>query len=197
MESGNLNETFSPFINMAENASFAPVFRTFYEPLCRFAQRYVGDMEIAADVIETLFVSLWERAEMFDDLSHARHFLYKAAHNACLNQLRSQKRSAIREDYFAREAGAFEEDYLHNMLREELLAAIHREIERLPLNYAKIIRLGYIDGLPNDEIAREMDLSVQTVKNYKVKAFSMLRKSLSYDAMLFLLTGKAVVEVFQ
>ena len=191
----NLSEVSAPQINMGDSISFAQVFRTFYEPLCRFAQRYVDVTDIAADLVETLFVNLWQNAETFDDLSHTRHFLYKAVHNACLNQLRSQKRSAIREDHYAREAGAFQEDYLHDMLREELLSSVYREIEKLPFHYSRVVKLGYIDGLPNDEIAKEMGLSVQTVKNYKVKAFSILRRTLSYDAMLLLLTGNLVVEV--
>ena len=197
MTSGSLSETFASSINMGDSNSFAQVFRIFYDPLCRFAQRYVSDADIAADVIETLFVNLWQGSETFADISHARHFLYKSAHNACLNQLRSQKRCVAREDYFAREAGVFEEDYLHNMLHEELLANIYREIDKLPLHYSKVIKLGYIDGLSNDEIACEMGLSLQTVKNYKVKAFSILRKTLSHEAMLFLLAGKLVLDVLQ
>lgn len=182
----DLKDTPVSSIHMGDSTAFAQVFRKYYDPLCRFAQRYVNDMDIAADVIETLFVNLWQGAETFADDSHAKHFLYKAAYNACLNQLRSQKRCAAREDQFAREAGAFEEDYLHDLLREELLASIYREIDRLPSHYSRVIRLGYVDGLSNDAIASEMGLSIQTVKNYKVKAFSMLRKTLSYSALVFL-----------
>lgn len=175
-------------ILMGDQPSFDRVFTRFYAPLCQFAATYLADPADAEDVVGTLFLRLLTQQARFDDADHARAALYRATHHACLNHLRGRSRLQRREEVYANLGGAVEDSYLANLLKAELVALIHREIDRLPSHYAEVLRLNYQQGLNNEEIAEQLQLSIQTVKNYKHKGLSLLKKRIPKSAFLLLLS---------
>src|SRR5690606_20285573 len=80
-------------IEMGEPKSFDQVFVRFYAPLCQFALRYLPTEADAEDVVENIFIRLWNKAERFENVDHARASLYRATYHACLNHLRGRQRS--------------------------------------------------------------------------------------------------------
>lgn len=165
-------------IQMRDRQTFDRVFTRFYAPLCQFATKYLAEPADAEDVVESLFLKLWKQHETFADADHARMALYRATYHACLNHLRGRNRLQRREERYAKEHSDVEDSYLPNLLKAELVALIHREIDKLPSHYAAVLKLSYRDGLKNEEIADQLQLSLQTVKNYKHKGISLLRDQL-------------------
>ena len=168
---------------------FEQVFLRYYAALCDFASRYLHDKADAEDIVEAIFIVLWNSKEQFANQNHARSYLYRATYNRCLNSLRGHQRAMDREAEFIRETGVTEESYLHHMLRAELIAMIYREIDKLPEQYARILRLCYQEGLKNEDIASRIGLSLQTVKNYKSKGMELLRRRLPKNVSLLLLAS--------
>ena len=74
---------------------------------------------------------------------------------------------------------AVNHDYLHNLVHTEVIAEIHRAINQLPTQCRKVISLEFIEGLSNEEVAKELSLSIQTVKNHKVRALKILKQQFS------------------
>jgi RNA polymerase sigma-70 factor (family 1) len=176
-------------LDMGNVTVFEQVFLRYYAALCDFASRYLHDKADAEDIVESIFIVLWNSKEQFADHNHARSYLYRATYNRCLNSLRGHKRTMNREAEFIRETGVTEESYLHHMLRAELIAMIYREIDKLPEQYARILRLSYQEGLRNEDIASRVGLSLQTVKNYKSKGMELLRRRLPKNVSLLLLAS--------
>lgn len=114
---------------MGNRQSFDRVFMRFYAPLCQFATKYLADPADAEDVVGSLFLKLWKQHETFDDVDHARAALYRATHHACLNHLRGRSRLLRREEAYANLEETVDDSYLTNLLKAELIALIHREIE--------------------------------------------------------------------
>lgn len=85
-----------------------------------------------------------------------------------------------------------ERSHLHEMIRAEVIRDLHRVMETLPGQCQKVIRLSYLEGLNNAEIAQQLSLSVQTVKNHKLRGLAILRKSLKPDQLTFLMSVPAL-----
>lgn len=179
---------------MGEESAFDQVFRMYYAQLCDFSERYLKNKDDAEESIEQLFVNLWHKKAVFESDSHLRAFLYRSAYNSSLNTLRSNQRQAERENRYSLNTNFTEESYLNSLLRAELIGMIYREIEHLPEHYARVVKMSYQDGLKNEEIAKAMGLSEQTVKNYKTKGLILLKSKIPNDAWL-MLCGSMLVEI--
>lgn len=175
-------------IKMGDEKVFDQVFRTYYAALCSFAQKYLLRKADAEDVVGHLFVNLWNREQQFENDVHARSSLYRAVYNACLNHIRSSKRIFEREEWYSAEQDINDDSFMNEMLQAELIRMIYKEFDSLPQHYSTVMKLSYQEGLKNEEIAGRLDLSVQTVKNYKTAALKILRAKLPKEALLLLIT---------
>jgi RNA polymerase sigma-70 factor (family 1) len=166
---------------------FSGIFEKYYSALCIFAERMVGE-DNAKDVIEEMFVRLWDKQIQLAGEEHLKAFLYHTAKNACLNFIKSDLKANKRNTIYAKGLPEVEECYLTEVTRTELIRELHSAIADLPLQCSRIIHMSYVDGLKNAAIADQLGLSVQTVKNQKMRGISLLKKRLPGDQfMLFLL----------
>lgn len=178
---------YSKAIETGQESVFEVVYLRFYSPLCYFATKYVGHQDDAEDIVGSVFTKLWRDKGYFESFDHLRNFLYKATYNACLNHLRSNQRNLQRKKLFAQELSEVGEDYWSGVIRAELIAKIFEAIDRLPAHYANVLRLAFAEELKNEEIAERLNLSIQTVKNYKSTGLDMLRKRISPIALFLLI----------
>ncbi|RWU07447.1 RNA polymerase sigma factor [Pedobacter chitinilyticus] len=178
-------------IYLGKEMGFELAYRSYHQPLRFFATRYVSE-EDAQDLIENIFVRLWHKNQVFDSPSHLQAFLYRAAYNACLSHIKAVKNAENRHHLVGSNTPEAEESFMQTMIRAEVLAEIYRAINSLPLQCAKVITLSFVDGLSNKEIAQQLDLTEQTVKNHKVRGLKILRDQLSGDAMVLLLSLPAI-----
>ncbi len=161
---------------------FQSVYRDFFAPLCLFASKFIPENE--KDLVNSLFVKLWQREMAFESYEHCRNYLYKAVHHACLDELSLQKNSKLREDGYARSM-PFEDAAVDDVIIEnEYWAMIFRGLEKLPAAYSNVLTMSYVEGLKNQEIAQELNLSMQTVKNQKSKGLKLLRSLLLKHASI-------------
>jgi RNA polymerase sigma-70 factor (ECF subfamily) len=151
----------------------------YFPVLTRYAKRILHTEHAAAeDVVEEVFLKLWERHASFIDMREVKGFLYTSVHNGCLNVLRSRHREQARNEAFTQlytdDADAAENEVIHS----ELLALVRTAIDSLPEKMREIFLLSHYKKLTNVEIASQLNLSHQTVRNQKSKALSLLKKRL-------------------
>ncbi|MBS0030857.1 RNA polymerase sigma-70 factor [Chitinophaga sp. 22321] len=147
--------------------------RVYGPVLCSYVEKIVFDRAAAEDIVEDIFVKLWEKHTVFDSLLGVRKFLYMAARNASLNFKRSKEREKTKHDAFSRLST--ETISIDEIIYAELMAEVRSAIDSLPHKMRKIFIMGYIDQLSNQEIAAQLDLSCQTVRNQKTKALTIIR----------------------
>lgn len=155
--------------------AFEAVFHQYYKALCYFSDRIVKNSQVAEDIAEETFIKLWERHDEFQNLQHIRSFLYKTAYRSCLDFLKTDYHSSQREATFS-ESFPEEENFYLELIRTETLHTLYRAIRELPEQCGKIISMSYVEGKKNEEIANELRISIQTVKNQKSKGIKQLRK---------------------
>lgn len=156
---------------MMDKRRFESEFRKLYLPLGMYALRYVGDTDSAEDTVQNAFLKAWQAIGNGSDIADFKAFMYRCVRNECISFLRRQERFVGIE-----EVPEVEDTDIDTSERD---ARIWRAIDELPDRCREVFLLSKRDGLSNEEIAAELDISVKTVKNQMTKAFSRLRTALS------------------
>lgn len=159
--------------------AFEALFLHYYKPLCYFSERLLKDQPAAEDIVEEIFIKLWDRLEQFESLLHVKRYLYKSCRNGCLDHIKVSQRVDARERTFISSLMDSEDSFDHEFIRSEVLGQIYQAIHQLPAQCGKIMSLSYIDGCQNADISKKLGLSVQTVKNQKTRGLKILQRQLA------------------
>ncbi len=163
------------------------IFREYYGRLSYFAFQYVKNNGIAEDLVQDAFMKYWDcKKNISEHPSAIKDFLYTTVRNAALNYLKRQK---VQERYFLlRNEENFEnEKVLESIIEAEVMAHLHHAIAQLPQMCRSVFLLAYFDGLSNPEIAKQLNISINTVRNHKQYGLKLLRSQLSAETFLALL----------
>ncbi|HEY6559136.1 MAG TPA: sigma-70 family RNA polymerase sigma factor [Polyangiaceae bacterium] len=136
--------------------SIADAYRRHAPAVFRRARQILGTEAEARDIVQDVFLSLFENTRQFQGKSSLTAFLYSVTTHACLNRVRDQKnRARLEREHFAG-AGPDERD---SRLTPEQLAILHRTLQRMPDELATVAVYYLVDGLTHQEIARLLDCS--------------------------------------
>jgi RNA polymerase sigma-70 factor (family 1) len=175
MRSLQLSNDIMDTFRKGEPQALHSLLKLFYSPLCLFAERLVTDRSAAEDIVGESFIKLWNKRNDFETLQNTKAFLYITTRNACLNLLKQSKRDNLSKKQLAYLTSEREEYVLNEIVRAEVLQEIMQAIENLPEQCGKVLKLGYLEGLKNQEIADLLQISVHTVKNQKARAIQLLK----------------------
>lgn len=155
------------------------LFRRHYANLCRVALRFVNNEQEAEDIVQELFVSIWEkRKTQRDDLESVGPYLRRATRNRSLNYLRDQKRIPV-DDGEVPLTIATPDQADHALEQDELRDQIHSAIDALPERCRLVFVMSKLEDMSHKEIAGALDISPKTVENQMTRAYRYLRKWLS------------------
>jgi RNA polymerase sigma-70 factor (ECF subfamily) len=163
-------------LKKANTYALEKVHDLLYYPLCHFADGLLNDVPAAEDIVTEVFVVLWRKHGDFKTLQNIKAFLYISTRNACINYLKKlQRDSEMRSGLSKYLSDEYSEFALNEMIRMEEMQQVYEVIESLPCQCRRIFKLCYMEGVKNPEIAEKFNISVNTVKNHKVKALNLLR----------------------
>jgi len=162
--------------------NFRKIFDQYFASLVGFANTFVSDIELSEDLVQEVFVSLWEKQDEYQNEVTLKVYLYRAVRNKCLNNIKHEQ---VKNKYIAESVPKLEteEFFLDQVLSEEVSRLLYRFIGELPKQRQQIIRYSLL-GLKNPEIADIMGLSINTVKSHKLNAYKELREKLGKHAYL-------------
>ncbi|MBB5441168.1 RNA polymerase sigma-70 factor (ECF subfamily) [Pedobacter sp. AK017] len=153
-------------------------FQMYNKSLLYFATKLIQDQEESQDIVANCFVVLWNKRANFETDESVKAFLYISCRNACLNFLKHLKIKTRVQQVFQDELAQNEDTVLYQIIRSEVLSELRQEIELLPENYREVFKLIYFEHKKTDEIAMQLDLSVQTVRNYKSRSVELLKTAM-------------------
>ncbi|MCW3073486.1 MAG: polymerase sigma-70 factor [Flaviaesturariibacter sp.] len=159
-------------------------FHAHYKPLAYFAYTILGDTLEAEDVATEAFIKLWNHREALEKPGSIKAFLYTTVKNACINALRKRKVVAKHAMGFPQELNLLEQTTLHRMIEAELLRNLLDSRKVLPPKARVIFELIYIEGKSIKEIARDLKISISTVKSQRARAIQILKKQFPYITVL-------------
>ncbi len=155
------------------------LFEAHFEELCRFAYRYVGSAEEARDVVQEVFLRVWQQRSRLKLHQALRTYLYTLVRNLALDRLRHRR--VERRHAGPRlidEGPAWTQDPEQELISDEVSAAIRRAVDALPPRQREVIVLRWRDGASYERIALSLGISEKTVSNHLTRAMEHLRHTL-------------------
>ena len=157
---------------------FEALFKRYFRPLTVFAMQYVKIREVAEDIVQDLFLYLYEKEDFADHDNSDGHYLYRLVRYRCLNYIEFQnirkKTNPETRPNFANNP----HDPLESVMQIELEHKYLQSIEALSPKCREVFEKSRLEGKRNQEIADELRLSKRTVETHISQALKILRKKL-------------------
>jgi len=167
-------------IKSGSESSFEKLFEQYYRLLSIFAFKYLNDLETSKEIVQDLFVHLYENRRKITITTSLRSYLYQSVRNRCLNHLRLEQIKKAHLEQIARTSDPTED--LEASIREtELEHRIFLIIRELPERCRDIFTMSRVQGIKNNEIASQLNISIRTVETQISNALKALRKNLGDD----------------
>jgi len=164
-------------------------FDTYYDDLCNFVNGYLRDEPLSEDIVQSIFIYLWDKRESIPYRGSMKSYLYMASKNKSLNYLRNTKnKNRILERLFVEPKTIVEDDSSHFMEFDELKMIISNAIDKLPPQCKTIYQLSREEGLTHKEIAEKLEISTKTVENQMTIAIRKIKDFIQpYQDQIFIL----------
>lgn len=167
------------------------LFGELFIPLCNFGKGLVHDDDAAKEIVQDVFVNLWQKRETLDPEKSIKSYLFQSVSNRSLNYIRDHQK--FRSHYLDMEIELERsiEDY-DFLVGEETQNKIEAAIQKLPEKCREVFELSRFEEMKYNDIAEKLGISVKTVEVHMSKALRILREELKDMIMilLFLLLEK-------
>ena len=172
-------------LNRKEVKAFKELFDRFYRYLVLYAMKWVERQEEAEDIVQDLFVQIWERDTCYSSYYGFKNFLYNSVKNACLDFLKHREVEGKYIKYTLRHTEPGEEPELE-LMKDEVYRRLYQVLDELPKRCREVFKY-YLEGKKNSEIAEILQISELTVKTQKRNAMSYIREKLGTAYLLYAL----------
>ena len=159
---------------------------TYHHKLCVYAFGLTNDNDLAEDIVQNVFISIWNKRLKLKDNFSIKNYLYKSVYNEFIDQYRKKKAVIALEKKYIDALNTIIEDEDESSL-EKLITLVKHEIENLPPKCKQTFKLSKQEGLTNIEISEYLNVSIKSVEAHITKAFSILRKKIGDNNTLHIL----------
>ncbi|WP_163408542.1 RNA polymerase sigma factor [Flavobacterium ajazii] len=187
----NDNNILIESLRNGDEKAYTYLIDSYHHKLCVYANSLAKNIYSAEDIVQNVFIKVWEQRERLKSDHSIKSFLYKSVYNEFIDLYRkNQSLFSLEKTYYDALNSVVLEDDSESFQR--ILKVVNKEIESLPPKCKEVFILSKKEGLTNIEIAEHLDVSIKTVEAQITKAFSILRSSLEekVKSVLFMFFGK-------
>ncbi|WP_346883034.1 RNA polymerase sigma-70 factor [uncultured Algibacter sp.] len=164
--------------------SYETLYKKYYKVLVVYAKQFVKDLQVAEDITQDTFVTVYEKRENIEIHTSFKSFMYTVVRNNCLNYLK--KEAKMVDAPFSQNETLTEEEDTTTITNIELAEKLIESISKLPRQNQEIFKLSRYRGLTNEEIATKLNLTKRTVETHISNALKKLRADLLSIILLVL-----------
>lgn len=172
-------------INRGDINAIRFLYKDYYIPLCVYARHFTGEKEIAEEVVQDVFIKLWENRYLHNIQGSIKSYLFISVRNQSLNHLKHLQVVRRFNEYYTQLLKDAQDYYLISqetgdslMIAKELKERILKEVELLPDQCRKILKMSRFEGLKHQEIADNLGITINTVHRQTSIALNKLRLAL-------------------
>ncbi len=178
-------------VNKKNKSEWSRFYSSYYAALCVYVSKFIEDTDAVEDIVQDIFIKIWESDHLFESHEELTNYLYRACYNNALlyirdHQIRSSILSVLAKE---EDLSVSQDDELYILtVKEEIIRQLYYYIEKLPTEQRRIILLR-VEGRSWNEIAEYLGVSINTVKTQKARSYKFLRENLQnspYIVLLFL-----------
>ncbi len=154
------------------------IYNKYYKCLCLFANRITGNMQMAEDVVQSVFVKCWQEQCFLTIKTSLKSFLFVSVRNASINEARKNAPMSLSEAPEAKTTlSSFNDD--EDFPDPEFVKLLDKVIKELPEKGKQVFMMIVADDRSYKETAASMGISVNTVKTHLSRALARLREILA------------------
>lgn len=174
-------------LNRKDEKIWSVFYDRFYAALCVYVAKILPVPDAVEDLVQDVFISVWESRRTFTDIKELTNYLYRACYNNALLYIRNNQIHDSILNSLAKDEDSQDEDMVYVLtVKEEIIRQLYVHIEELPAEQRRII-LMRIEGYTWDEIAERLGVSINTVKTQKSRSYKFLREKLEDSVYSILL----------
>lgn len=180
-------------ILLNQDKGFKHIFELFYPRIWYFVKEYIKDEHSAKDIMQNVFLTLWEKRDSLKTDTNLNAYLFTLAKSQCLNHLKHMK---VVDKYSKTTQAEQQENFINyytiskfdpeQIDIESLELLVEDAIKNLPEQCRRVFELSRYEGLKYKEIAQKMDISVKAVEAHMSNALRILRSALKDSFLIWL-----------
>lgn len=186
------NELFDR-VKTGDQKAFEILFSIYFPRLNDFAKRVVNDNVISQDIVQEVFVKVWEKKGEIENIN-PEAYLFRLVRNRCIDYINHLRVVSERLDEIEI-ASKYEELYRidfigdepYVLIEKELKQKIEQTIETLPDRCREVFVLSRINGLKNREIAEKLDINIKNVERHLSRAMQSFKDNFAEELPLVLI----------
>lgn len=165
-------------ISRGDEAAFSEIFYYYVPRLYSFIKKMTRSAEMAEELVQEVFLSLWINREKLAEVENCSSYIFTIAANKTFNYLKSK---AIHERYLdtmASSNNGSDNNTMETVDFHESQSLVNKLVNELPLRKKVIYKLTRDKGMSHDEVAVQLGISKNTVKNHLVETLRLLKENL-------------------
>ena len=163
-------------IQKGDEGAFTCAYERYNKLIYVLAYRYLMDVDRAKDVVQYVFVRLWEYRKEWNIGVSLKNFLFTMAKNYMLNLIRNENTALEKQYEMAQRTSEYEDDLVEKLERREQMSLFYQALAKLPEQKKKICLMKLQGDMSNQEIAEQLHVSINTVKSHYAEALKLLRR---------------------
>ncbi len=167
--------------------AFDTIYRHYSGKMFHFALGLVKNKDISKDLIQEVFVNLWEKRSQVNLNLNFDNYVFTISYNSIRKFLRKKSIETRAIDHLLRNSPEIIDRVDSTMIYNELLELASKAIETLPPKRKTVYKLSKQEGMRIKEIASKLNISTRTAENHLAKALKYLKEELSVISLLSLL----------
>ncbi|WP_031529082.1 RNA polymerase sigma factor [Dyadobacter crusticola] len=157
-------------VSCGDECAFKQLYEHYSTAVYRVAYRYLHSSEMAQDVVQEIFLTIWNRRAEFRQVNAFQSYLFFMTRNLCLKYMKDLAREATAQAEFSERIDVNGQD-----TSEPYHALLDQALQQLPPQQKRIFELAKIQGLSHEMIARILNLSASTVNNHITAALKSIK----------------------
>ena len=173
-------------ISVGQKPAYQELFERYAQRIYNFSFAYLKNKGDAEELVQDVFLKIWEKREMLDHSKNIKSFIFKIAVNTIYDFMRRKNIENAFNDFSKANFNSETENTWHTVIFEDMQQNLQSLILQLPEQQQKIFKLSKTEGLSNDEIAASLSLSKRTVENHLYRAISFLKEHFRDESLIAL-----------
>jgi len=170
------NDQLFDLLKCSDEGAFAEIFSRYDSRIYAFILKMVKDQSIASDVTQEVFIRIWTKRNLLQEVRNMEAYIFTIATNLTLNQLKKRLRERqIRDELQMQWRHNIASDADNLLLLHDCESLVSTIVEQLPPQQKRIYSLSREEGLNYEEISQRINISPNTVRNHLVKALHTIR----------------------
>lgn len=183
-----IEENFVLMLKPSDKETFRKLYNTYSPKIYRFALSYLKNKPDAEELMQDVFLKIWEKRDQLDPEQNVKAYIFKIAVNSIYDFIRRKNIEKAFADFTRQNFQPGTESVWHEIIWNDMLSKLNTLVDRMPEQRKIIFKMSREENLSNQQIAEKLNLSKRTVENQLYRATQYLSEHIKTDTVFLLLS---------